>query len=1143
MLYFDFEKIYQDRFVKRSKESEFFKELENMDITFSTYLKEVFSKYKNFYVSCPNIERKVVKELKKDVYKNYFFRPITDNKKEIMLQTDLVFSDDKIVVEVKDIYVNKNVEKQKYETKINVSVSTFIENKKAKSDSDEMRNIISNTPFICDQKGKEFVLKWLNYLEFEKNFFYDKIGYCYTDSYEVIEIVEIKRSIEKYQYYKDVLYYDDGNNYLYVRKEDCQESLDSFFIVEFDLEVRDTSKIGWIASFIKEEIEIANKKEALDENKKLKNNTVSDIEFSFRTKRLGALLKPLTKKEDNIYSFSKFWTGEEILKERINDYIYTFFGENPLLVNILSGDLALYKRGKQALKDLLEGNVKNPGIISYLTNPESITLKENIDRKDINWSSPYLDSYQKEAIFKALNSESLFLIQGPPGTGKTQVISELVYQLNKLGKKVLLSSQTHVAIDNALDRLPNELDILPIRLINLERKTKSTKDFLPDKLVDNLYFKIKNQYANKQEDFVKYFDKLKQNKEELDRIKFLLENNDRRHYLKTKYEIEQIKKNILINDNELINAVLIIKESKETLSFIEVFSKNDYKIYDYGKYISLSSFPLFNEIINKYKLNDFYNVENNDLNQYFKICLSEKLLEKEKFIKDYNNILDNQNFENFKLELTNEVENNLQKQKELLNKKKELNIVLLEKEKLLEKELKQKGKIYQEIDEYFISNLDIDDINNPLTDEEKIKFLEEKLENKEKELKQKEQHYLKYKDIYLDCIDFLNHKATNLEEDKQYLTRYLLNNNANVVGITCNANSSYLEERNEYLKTLGLGNVNLKNMDFDVTIIDEVSKATPIELLIPILYSKSIILVGDHRQLPPTFKYKENMLEALSEENKISEVKLREYQNMVEDSLFSELFAKVKENKAMLINQYRSHRQIVDVTNTFYDDKLQIANEEKQNQAKEHNIEISLNGSYLFTKDVHTYWFNSYYNQDGSISYEKKLLKGEDFSTSFINEQEIYLTENILKEFDEFFTKHRDVEVPSIGVISLYGDQVKEIRKKVLKNKYQKINIDINKISTVDEFQGKEEDIIIVSLVRNNPKFNAGEFTKKFERINVATSRAKKMLIVLGATPFFTKLEVPISSTESNEKVNRKLYKEVYERFVAKIEDPNQYFN
>jgi len=51
------------------------------------------------------------------------------------------------------------------------------------------------------------------------------------------------------------------------------------------------------------------------------------------------------------------------------------------------------------------------------------------------------------------------------------------------------------------------------------------------------------------------------------------------------------------------------------------------------------------------------------------------------------------------------------------------------------------------------------------------------------------------------------------------------------------------------------------------------------------------------------------------------------------------------------------------------------------------------------------------------------------------------------------------------------------------------------------------------------------------------------MLIVLGATPFFTKLEVPISSTESNEKVNRKLYKEVYERFVAKIEDPNQYFN
>ncbi len=1139
MLYFDFSQIYQNRYVKRAQESDFFKELELLDITFSSYLKDIFSKYKNFYVSCPNIERKVVKEVKKDVYKNYFFRPVTDNEKEITLKTDLVFSEEKIAIEVKDIYINKNKPKQKYENKISCSVSTFIENKKVKSDADLLRNIISNTPFICDEKGKNFIRKWLDYLEFEKNFFYDKIGYLYSLSFEVLEIVEIKRNLENFQKYKDVLYYDDRSNYLYVKKEDYLGNENSFFVVEFEVFVNDDN-YNWVSSFISEDIEIANVKEALDENKKLKNNTLSDIEFSFKTKRLGSLLKPLTCKDENIYTFSKFWVGDELILERINDYICSFFGEKPLLVNILSGDLALYKRGKQAMCDLLEGNVKNPGIISYLMNPESLTLNDDVALQDIKWSASYLDQYQKEAIWKALNSDSLFLIQGPPGTGKTQVISELVYQANKIGKKVLLSSQTHIAIDNALDRLPNQLDILPIRLINLERKSNSVKDFLPDKLVDNLYNKIKENYHNKQDDFIKFYKQIKENKKELKEIKDLIIENkiERENYLSLKETINQLKTKILINNNEINNLFLSIKENKKDLDVLSLLKNNDYQIKDYGCYINLDLFKDFNKIIDKYQLNSFYNVENNDLNQYFKICLSENLWGNEKFRKDYQNIVVSFKIDNQKEISIKENEKEIEK----LTKEKIVFLSQLEKE---EKEIrileKSKKKIFNQIDNYFANNLDFDNLDIPLTDLDKVAFLEEELTKKEQELKEKEERYLHYKSLYDDCVEFLN-KKNDIEDDRKKLTRYLLNNNANVYGITCNANSSYLEEKNEYLKSLGLGNVDLKNIDFDITIIDEVSKATPIELLIPILYSKSIVLVGDHRQLPPTFKYKPNMLDSLSSENKISVDKLKEYQNMVEDSLFSNLFTRTKSNKAMLVNQYRAHQQIVEVTNTFYEDKLQIADVEKQNKAKEHHIQISLKDNPLFTKNVHTYWFNSFYNKDGSISYEKKLSKGNELSSSFINEEEIYLTENILKELDNFFAEN-EIEMSSIGVISLYNDQVKEIRKKVLKTKYKKLQIDASKISSVDEFQGKEEDIIIVSLVRNNPKFNAGEFTKKFERINVATSRAKKMLIVLGATPFFTKLEVPITSMENGEKVNRKLYKEVYERFVGKIENPNVFFD
>ena len=134
-------------------------------------------------------------------------------------------------------------------------------------------------------------------------------------------------------------------------------------------------------------------------------------------------------------------------------------------------------------------------------------------------------------------------------------------------------------------------------------------------------------------------------------------------------------------------------------------------------------------------------------------------------------------------------------------------------------------------------------------------------------------------------------------------------------------------------------------------------------------------------------------------------------------------------------------------------------------------------------------------------------------------------------------------EASSVGVISLYGDQVSELKKEVSKMKFKCLNFNKNKISTVDEFQGKEEDIIIVNFVRNNSKFEAGEFVKKFERINVALSRARKMLIIVGSKPFFTSLKVDMENMDDNSLVTtRKIYKEIYDRVVGKIDEPNHYF-
>ena len=105
------------------------------------------------------------------------------------------------------------------------------------------------------------------------------------------------------------------------------------------------------------------------------------------------------------------------------------------------------------------------------------------------------------------------------------------------------------------------------------------------------------------------------------------------------------------------------------------------------------------------------------------------------------------------------------------------------------------------------------------------------------------------------------------------------------------------------------------------------------------------------------------------------------------------------------------------------------------------------------------------------------------------------------------------------------------------------IKFNKSKISSVDEFQGTEEDIIIVNLVRNNRNKNAGDFVKKFERINVALSRARRMLIIVGAREFFSSLQVELENLDdSTIKKVRRLYKEIYNRVEGKIDNPYSYF-
>ena len=1133
MIYFDFENVYKQEYSKRVANFSFYKFLDQKELSLSEFIEECVLKQEKFLIVCASSS---------DEKLNYFVRMLD---LPIMIKGDFVLNKDNGYFKVNDLIVNEVVVNDNYEKEFNFKVGVYNDNRNCVSDIKLIKRIIKECPNLYDYKVIDFINRWNDYLEFEKSFFKEKMGFYKTLNYMLKEVYQIKRDYVAIEEYKDNIYFDDMNNYLYL--DISVDDSNKYYVIEFDVEIsKDENSYIKLHNFVNQEIEIANPKDALINNKLASKK---ELEFDFRTTRLGSVLISPFKLEEHpdtiTYRFSKFYNDEDsyyFTLNQIREHIENNYTSTPLLVNILSGDISLYKRGKEALEKLKNGDLYNPYLVGYLFNiHEFENISENIKKEDIQFKNIYLDEYQKEAIYKCLNSNSIFLLQGPPGTGKTQTISELVYQFNKLEKKVLLSSQTHVAIDNVLERLPNELNILPIRLVSSERKNKVDKFYLPDRVVDNLYSKIVSKYGEKLDlinNKKKLFIELKNEYDSVYKL-YNKYQSKREDYLARLEDVSFIDGKILEFDAQISYLKDKINKDKDIVRFIKEFVSNKYQIKEYFNNGFLVSYLVgFQDLIGKYNLNKY--IEDDYLSNYL-LCFLRLFKDNVLFNNDFSRLIEKnkENISNKNKEYLELIDNeerllNINEEKKQVEIKKREDII-----SGLNKDFANCISYFKEMDEYYnkMFNKVIFASYIPNGEIEKLEMIAKYLNKLEKEIDEDITKYEIYKDIYSNVLGYINEDL--IASDKKNYTRYLTSNNANVYALTCNANSKYLQENNSYLKNLSIDDIDLRKMDFDVVIIDEVSKASDIELLIPTLYGKSVILVGDHRQLPPLFKYKEGMF---SDKLSFNKELLDKYEELVETSLFKKLFNEAKTNKFMLVKQYRSHKQIMDVVNLFYDDKLVLGNNIEQNNLKQHSLEVTSNNLKLFTNTVHTYWFNSYYNEDNSISYEKKLVKGGKVSTSFYNESEIEITKNLLIKINEGYKDYKEKDV-SVGVISLYKDQVNLLKKEVNKLNLTNIKFNKSKISSVDEFQGKEEDIIIVNLVRNNKSRNAGDFIRKFERINVALSRARKMLIIVGAKEFFTSLQVEIESLDdaSVRKV-RKLYKEIYNRIRGHIDNPYSYF-
>ena len=929
---------------------------------------------------------------------------------------------------------------------------------------------------------------------------------------------------------------------------------------------------------------------------------------------------------------------KKVVKAYVEEKVLNKFKNDGFLALSAVGDFVLIGRLQLAIARLRKDESYCPNLPLWLFNIKMAEIPNIDDIKIDKWLNNDIknNNEQKMAVIKMLAAKDVCLIQGPPGTGKTTVIAEAIYQFVLRGERVLIASQTNLAVDNALERLAKEPIIRAIRL-NAQKSIEDIEHMTEDKVLNyffkNIADKLDSNYLNKWEnnertinnldkalrDINQYIERINQYKNKLNTLKEKKEKlyNDINTFNEKINRIKNNDLNRIKNQITLFNKFIkdkcdidIIILPKDYINLILndinkfMYSLENIKLDTLNINIDMPDDILTKGLKNIYRnINHFYEMRKDiESSEDSAISPQLKLLDAE-----ISNIIDKMKYDNISDEDYDSFKTKLKKLKQDKDKLKtnsfelkEIYKVILDESIISEYNNTKNTNIIKNYINKNISKIDeikkvfdnIEEYSNTYKDslkkEEDTKELENQLKTAEGEIRtinEEENNLIKSlnednkkisnikkennisdethnDEIYNILLSKREEISKSIEEDKDFRNnfenlinkfKYKLNNtdikyenaffkdkyinSCNVVGISCTENTRILEEKGFNY--------------FDVVIIDEVSKATPAELLIPMLKSKKVILVGDHRQLPPLFgEYEKSYKEIIDtiediEENKeirniLTEENFNKFEKMVTSSIFKEYFEKApKEIKHSLLTQFRMHSDIMNIINRFYEGRLELGiPKDKENILKNHKLEIKrIDNLPFILPNKHAYWIDSSSIKISENTYENIYESTYKNSTSYYNILEINIIIELLKKIANAYKKLNLEEKPTIGVISLYQLQVNKLRN-ILKEEKRKgsdfssIYIDIN---TVDRFQGKEKEIVIVSLVRNpqTGKSKSKHITA-FERVNVAFSRAQKALIIVGAKTLYEKLNVELPNMDREGKENKKVYKEIIADLIYK---------
>ena len=264
-----------------------------------------------------------------------------------------------------------------------------------------------------------------------------------------------------------------------------------------------------------------------------------------------------------------------------------------------------------------------------------------------------------------------------------------------------------------------------------------------------------------------------------------------------------------------------------------------------------------------------------------------------------------------------------------------------------------------------------------------------------------------------------------------------------------------------------------KENPFDYIIIDECAQGTECLCWVPILQGKKAILAGDHLQLPPTIKSKN-----------------AEY--VLSYTLFDRMISTYGNKVTRLLDtQYRMNEKIMKFSSQeLYEDKL-IADE----TVKNHTLKDLIMQRYKDDKNI----LDEINSLDDFGIFDKPLVLLNTSGLEFFEtkDPETLSSYNVgetdlCKRMVDYLKDKLKAENKDIGIITPYSAQVANLSNKITQDDYRGLEI-----STVDGFQGREKEIIILSLVRSNQKNQVGFLSDK-RRLNVAITRPRRMLIVIG---------------------------------------------